>query len=1517
MVIDDGTTGWVDGSTPDGAKNNSDAVPLRGSVDTATETTVTAWIGPHRPLDMETAELPSGSELAGYGPVMFCRLTVVTGAGGLALGLSDDSSNVVRLATGTAARSSGSLPSANDNAVWVGDENGTGSGGVIGRDAQATALISGETIVTWVGLDGQLQGKAYGASGTSTADGSADGDPDTLGPLENATEAKALAALLKDIAPLAPDQRYRLVETGRDGFAVLWAATIAGVLVLTGRHFKPDGEGSDGSGWVSQDIAPAAVKPGFAFTADFAVLGWSADDGGSTFGYSLGDGDGSHVQAEAHSQGDLVEVSFAEGVGSGASPQATGNSTRYVVVLKDTTQAGLIGDAATTAPATALFPAAANEDAGSPIGIHGGIVDVAGTGGKVLVGGAYEERDGVAGLSEGDAVTHTDDLLEGTAGDDVIIGDLPGSDPGPEGAEGGDSRDGPIAGGDDHLSGGFGDDVIYGGGGDDVINGGGDDAEINNFGGDDAQGDGGGDAHSDGGASRQPSIDTAIFSGSDRDYSITANGDGTYTIILARSDTGDGIDRAVTGFEGVDTSAGIEQYQFLNGDIDYVVRLVNGADISTLATSEHGVVLGSDLFQLPGERNEDLDQPDDGTPTAWGMTCGGDGQIENTIVVVTTAEGDADDDDDDDRWIEAPVVAATGDGGFAVGWVEDGQLAIKVYDALGRAEGTTVSIDAGEGRSIDSDLAPVMDTAGYGVAVAWVSTETISNQHDEHEHDPNHASEAVGPSYISVQLVGHEGGTGEDDTAPTVTAPTVTVSIEAGTVATGLDLAGDSNSSRLTLTWVQSDDAAGDGNANGGNGDIVVQRLAINLGSLDDNSGDPLVSAVDLDGGTDQGGAPTVIGTGHSAAVTATADDGFAVVWVSDSGAGPATATTQDHIEGRVFSSVGFSVETFVLPIEEGRSVRDGTRPTIETTGDGSIAITWQEVSGGSSALSVMSALLMSLDDGGWSAPIVRELRHFDDAPGEISVTVAGDNGDALILTWRTDGEGGGEITGQRFSVAALGDSTADPAMGVSFEIAGSANSGSDGDNSDHNSGDRCGEAASNSGPGNSDAEHGGYDHSSVIGLDDGRVIVVMRETTSGEGAAPDVSIQIEMFDTRDANDVIISTGNGAAADAHVGTVGDDIIDGRAGQDDLFGGLGDDTLTAGTGDDSLEGGEGDDSLLGGSGSDQLHGGAGDDLLMGGFGRDTISGGDGADTVSYRGETRDVTVDLDAGTVRSDANHNAVDDGAEGGAGLEDILADDIENIEGGLGDDRLLGDSGENVITGGKGDDAIDGRGGHDTVRYSGSSADYEISLRSDGAIEVKHARNTSGAANDGTDQLTNIEELAFADGLFALNSDGTLAASSIAAALGIASEISIAAIECFDFVELSALDGDDGSSCNKGSGSSGSESSGTNSGSWPAGPSLADDLCGFGSDTLYFGDLDALIPNNSGKGSGNQFNCDLDDLDFSSCTVFATQIEIEAALESYGDDNQAQDLGGFASSDSFDLKPLGYDQDHTEFRIC
>ena len=216
---------------------------------------------------------------------------------------------------------------------------------------------------------------------------------------------------------------------------------------------------------------------------------------------------------------------------------------------------------------------------------------------------------------------------------------------------------GPIAGGKDRLAGDDGDDVIYGGGDDDSIDGG-------------------------GGSEGQSSTDTAIYSGDRRAYSITANGDGSFTVVLAKSDTGSTIDRSTSGFEGVDITTGIEQYQFLNGDIDYIASLVNGADIGTLDTSGHGVLLTSDVYHIPDRHDDDGSGGHDGTPGAWGLSRDENGDVENTIEV---ASADATVGASSD--LQAPVASATGNGGFAVGWIEDGSLHVATYDELGRRDG--------------------------------------------------------------------------------------------------------------------------------------------------------------------------------------------------------------------------------------------------------------------------------------------------------------------------------------------------------------------------------------------------------------------------------------------------------------------------------------------------------------------------------------------------------------------------------------------------------------------------------------------------------------------------------------------------------------------------------------------------------------------------------------------------------------------------------------------------------------
>ncbi|WP_298158119.1 DUF4214 domain-containing protein [Brevundimonas sp.] len=79
----------------------------------------------------------------------------------------------------------------------------------------------------------------------------------------------------------------------------------------------------------------------------------------------------------------------------------------------------------------------------------------------------------------------------------------------------------------------------------------------------------------------------------------------------------------------------------------------------------------------------------------------------------------------------------------------------------------------------------------------------------------------------------------------------------------------------------------------------------------------------------------------------------------------------------------------------------------------------------------------------------------------------------------------------------------------------------------------------------------------------------------------------------------------------------------------------------------------------------------------------------------------------------------------------------IENAIGGSGADTLFGSSGDNVLTGGAGNDRIDGGLGSDTVVFSGNRAQYTIT----------YSGNTATVSGpDGTDTISNVEFLRFAD---------------------------------------------------------------------------------------------------------------------------------------------------------------------------
>jgi Ca2+-binding RTX toxin-like protein len=140
-------------------------------------------------------------------------------------------------------------------------------------------------------------------------------------------------------------------------------------------------------------------------------------------------------------------------------------------------------------------------------------------------------------------------------------------------------------------------------------------------------------------------------------------------------------------------------------------------------------------------------------------------------------------------------------------------------------------------------------------------------------------------------------------------------------------------------------------------------------------------------------------------------------------------------------------------------------------------------------------------------------------------------------------------------------------------------------------------------------------------------------------------------------------------------------------KDKIKGLAGDDRLDGGGGDDKIDGGFGNDTLTGGLGDDLVSGGAGDDLIYAiDPGKDVIDGGGGIDTVVYG--------DYESGVLHVDLAILTFQD--TGGGGTDRLAG--IENLQGGVYDDTLLGSDAANNLTGLFGDDYIDGRGGDDVL---------------------------------------------------------------------------------------------------------------------------------------------------------------------------------------------------------------------------
>ena len=219
----------------------------------------------------------------------------------------------------------------------------------------------------------------------------------------------------------------------------------------------------------------------------------------------------------------------------------------------------------------------------------------------------------------------------------------------------------------------------------------------------------------------------------------------------------------------------------------------------------------------------------------------------------------------------------------------------------------------------------------------------------------------------------------------------------------------------------------------------------------------------------------------------------------------------------------------------------------------------------------------------------------------------------------------------------------------------------------------------------------------------------------------------------------------GSGGDQLFGQEGNDTLLGKGGFDLLFGGAGNDTLTGGDADDQMFGQGGDDRMIWNPGDDT-------DLTEGGAGIDTVevNGGDGAEQFTLTANGDRVRFDrlnpapfsIDIGTTENVVvNMNGGDDSFSATGNLAALVA---VTVDGGDGNDTILGSNGDDVLLGGDGNDFIDGQQGSD-VAFLGAGDDVFQWDPGDGSDVVE--------GQDGTDTM--LFNGSAANEIFALSANG------------------------------------------------------------------------------------------------------------------------------------------------------------------
>ena len=245
-------------------------------------------------------------------------------------------------------------------------------------------------------------------------------------------------------------------------------------------------------------------------------------------------------------------------------------------------------------------------------------------------------------------------------------------------------------------------------------------------------------------------------------------------------------------------------------------------------------------------------------------------------------------------------------------------------------------------------------------------------------------------------------------------------------------------------------------------------------------------------------------------------------------------------------------------------------------------------------------------------------------------------------------------------------------------------------------------------------------DNSIEISRNAAGVLLVNNGAVAVTGGTPSVANvrQITAFGFRGNDTITLNEANGALPKASLfGGTGNDVLIGGSGTDMIFGQSGNDTVIGKGGVDLLFGGADNDSLTGGDGNDQVFGESGNDRFIWNPGDDTDlnEGGAGIDTIEVNGGNgaESFTVTANGARVRFDRidpapfaldiatsenlvlNANGGNDTFSATGNLAALIG---ITVDGGAGNDILLGSNGVDLLLGGDGDDLVDGQQGNDVI---------------------------------------------------------------------------------------------------------------------------------------------------------------------------------------------------------------------------